>query len=89
MMSMFEVYKLKEKAVYPKSDFINLCLGILQDAEATNAEWIEAGVKAPTRQVVLDILGQRTKLTNPYWMQALKKGLGYKSVNELIGNESD
>lgn len=88
-MSMFEVYKTKEKAVYPKSDFINQCLAILQEEEQNNEVWIEAGEKAPTRQVMMDILVGRTKLTNLLWKKALMKGLGYKSINELMGDEGD
>lgn len=85
MMTIFEVYKSKEKAVYPKSDFIDLCLGILQDEEKHNDEWLEVGMKAPTRQVIIDTLNGRTKLTNPYWKKSLAKTLGYKSVKEMMG----
>ena len=89
MMSIFEVYKLKERAVYPKSDFINQCICILQEEESSNDEWMEADVKAPSRQVMLVILVGRTKLTNPYWKKALMKGLGYRTINELMGDESN
>ena len=89
MMSIFEVYKLKERAVYPKSDFINQCICILQEEENNNDEWMEADVKAPSRQVMLDILVGRTKLTNPYWKKALMKGLGYRTINELMGDETN
>lgn len=89
MMSMFEVYKSKEKAVYPKSDFIDQCLGILHNDENNNEEWIEAGQKAPTRQVMMDILIGRTKLTNYLWKKSLARGLGYKSIQEMMGYEND
>lgn len=89
MMSMFEVYRSKEKAIYPKSDFIDQCLCILNDDENNNKEWIEAGQKAPTRQVMIDILVGRTKLTNYLWKKSLSRGLGYKSIQEMMGYEND
>lgn len=89
MMSMFEIYRSKEKAIYPKSDFINKCLSILQNDERNDEEWIEAGEKAPTRQVMIDILVGRTKLTNYLWKKSLAKGLGYNSVKEMMGDESN
>ena len=84
-MSIYEVYEKKEKAIYPKKDFISMCLQILQDEEINNKEWIEVGEKAPTRDVLMNILTRRTAFTNPLWKKALMRGLGYKSINELIG----
>lgn len=89
MKSMFEVYRSKEKAIYPKSDFIDECLSILQNDEKNDVEWIEAGEKAPTRQVMIDILVGRTKLTNYLWKKSLSRGLGYKSIQEMMGHEND
>lgn len=89
MMSIFEIYEKKEKAIYPKSDFINSCLQMLQDAETNDEEWIELGEKAPTRDVLVNILIRRTAFTNPLWKKTLMKGLGYRSINELLGNESN
>lgn len=89
MMSMFEVYKSKEKAIYPKSVFIDECLSILQNDESNDKEWIAVGEKAPSRQVMVDILVGRTKLTNFLWKKSLARGLGYKSVKELMGDEGN
>lgn len=89
MMSIFEVYESKERAVYPKSEFINECWKILQESEERDEDWIEIGEKAPTREVLLNILMKRTALTNPLWKKALMKGLGYKSIKDLMGDESD
>lgn len=89
MKSIFEVYESKERAVYPKSDFINNCLKLLQDAEVNDEEWIEMGEKAPTREVLVNILTRRTALTNPLWKKTLKRGLGYRSISELTGYEND
>lgn len=89
MMSIFELYESKEKAVYPKSDFIDECLRILQEAEIKDKEWLEVGEKAPTREVLKNVIVRRTALTNPLWKKTLMKGLGYKSIKEMMGNESD
>ena len=89
MMSIFEVYESKQNAVYPKSDFINNCWKILQEAEVNDKEWIEMGEKAPTREVLVNILIRRTAFKNPLWKKALMKGLGYRSINELVGNENN
>ena len=89
MMSLFEIYRLKEDAIYPKADFREECLKILQEAERNDNEWIEAGEKAPTKDVMINILTGRTPLTNYLWKKALAKGLGFKSIKELMGNESD
>lgn len=89
MMSMFEVYKLKEDAVYPKLDFRDKCMRILQEAEENDEEWLAANEKAPTHTVLNNILNRRTVLKNPLWKKALMKGLGYKSINELMGDETN
>lgn len=88
-MSIFEVYRLKESAVYPKLDFRDKCMKILQDAESNDEEWLMVGEKAPTTDVLINVLTGRTELKNPLWKKALMKGLGYKSINELMGNEND
>lgn len=87
MMSIFEVYESKERAIYPKSDFIDNCLEILQKAEREDNDWIQTGEKAPSRQVIVDIFTRRTKLTNPLWKKALMIGLGYRNIQELMGDE--
>lgn len=86
-MTIFEIYNSKERAIYPKSDFINECWKLLQEAEAHDEEWKEVGEKAPTREVLVNILTRRTALTNPLWKKTLMKGLGYKNAQEMIGNE--
>lgn len=88
-MSMFEVYKAKANALYPKLEYRDECLRILNEAEQHDESWIEVGEKAPTETVMINILTGRTPLTNPLWKKALAKGLGYKSVKEMMGNESD
>lgn len=85
MVSIFEIYALKEKAVYPKSEFLDKCLKILQEAEVNDIEWLELGAKAPTREVMMNILTKRTVLTNPLWKKTLMNGLGYSSINEMLG----
>lgn len=89
MMSIYEIYQSKEKAVYPKSDFVNMCLAVLQQEEETNKEWIEVGEKAPTREVMFNILTRRTAFANPLWKKSLMKALGYRSINELTGEHYD
>ena len=84
MMSIFEIYASKEKAVYPKSDFINDCWLLLKEAEKSE-EWILAGEKAPSREVVVNILTGRTVLTNPLWKKVWIKGFGFKDAKELMG----
>lgn len=88
-MSMFEVYKAKANAVYPKLEYRDECLRILREAEQNDEEWIEVGEKAPTEMVMINILIERTPLTNPLWKKALAKGLGYKSVKEMMGDENN
>lgn len=87
MMSIFEVYRTKERAIYPKADFFNSCMSVLKDAEENDAEWIEVGEKAPTRDVLLNILNRRTAFTNSLWKKALMKKLGYKNIKEMMGDE--
>lgn len=86
-MSIFEIYELKENAIYPKSDFRDECYRILLDAEKNDDEWISAGEKAPTKDVLINILTKRTAFTNYLWKKALAKGLGFKNINELMGDE--
>ena len=89
MMSIFEVYASKESRSYPKLEFRDECMRICVDAEKNDEEWIAVGQKAPTGDVLLNILSGRTELKNPLWMKALQQGLGYKSVKEMMGNERD
>ena len=89
MMSIFEVYESKESRTYPKLEFRDECMRILKEAEASDEDWIAAGQEAPTEDVLINILVRRTDLKNPLWKKALMKGLGYKSIKELMGNESD
>ena len=88
MMSIFEFYRMKEDVVHPKLEFRDECLRILQESEKNDAEWIEVCEKAPTREVLFNILSQRTKLKNPLWKKSLMRGLGYKSIQEMMGDES-
>lgn len=88
MMSMFEVYEAKESRAYPRLEYRDECLNILRNEEKSNKKWIAIGQKAPTEEVMMNILSRRTKLTNPFWIEALMKGLGYKSINELMGDEN-
>lgn len=89
MMSMFEVYKAKANAVYPKLEYRDECLRILKEAEKTDKEWIEVGEKAPTEDMMINILIGRTQLKNPLWKKTLAKGLGYESVKEMMGDEDN
>ena len=89
MMSMFEVYNSKEPRAYPRLEFRDRCLDILRDKERSSDKWIAVGQKAPTEEVMNNILSRRTKLTNPLWIEALMEGLGYNSVEELMGDEGN
>lgn len=89
MMSIFEIYEFKESAVYPKMDFREKCMSLLKEAETSDKEWIEAGEKAPSSDVLLNFLTGRTKSFNHLWKKTLAKGLGYKSIKELMGDERD
>lgn len=89
MMSIFEVYESKESRRYPKLEFRDECMRILKEAEKNDEDWIQSSQEAPTYDVLVNILTKRTELKNPLWKKALMKGLGYKSINELMGNESN
>lgn len=84
-MTIFEVYEMKEKAIYPKTEFRDDCMKLLLEAEANDKEWLEVGEKAPTKDVLVNILTRRTALTNPLWKKTLMKGLGYNSITEMLG----
>lgn len=88
MMSIYEVYETKQNAIYPKADFVNNCLEILKNAEINDKEWIEVGEKAPSRDVLVNIFIRRTAFKNPLWKKALMRGLGYRSISELVGDEN-
>ena len=89
MMSIFEVYESKESRKYPKLEFRDECMRILKEAEENDSEWLHVGQEAPTEDVLLNILTKRTELKNPLWIKALQKGLGYKNIKEMMGNESN
>lgn len=89
MMSIFEVYETKENRRSPKLEFRDECMKILKDAEKNDEEWLAVNQEAPTESQLLNILVRRTELKNPLWKKALAKGLGYASVNEMMGNESN
>lgn len=85
MSTIFEIYEMKEKAIYPKTEFRDECMRILQDAELNDEEWLKVGEKAPTKDVMMNILTKRTAFTNPLWKKALMSGLGYSNIKEMLG----
>lgn len=73
-MTIPQIYDSKPKAEYPKTEFVDFCHKLLIDAESSE-EWIEAGVKAPTRGTVMNWCTGLSKPTNPYYLKVLSKGL--------------
>lgn len=75
MMSIPELYNSKLKAIYPRTEFIDEILGLLKTREDEDIEWQKVGLKAPTRDTVMNWATRKTKPTNPLYLKALSVGL--------------
>lgn len=75
MMTIPQIYESKAKAVYPKTEFVDSIFDIMKMREAGDAEWIAVGLKAPTRDTVMNWCTGSTKPGNPLYLKALSEGL--------------
>lgn len=75
-MTIPQIYDSKEKAVYPKTEFVDSIHGILKMREEEDMEWTAVGLKAPTRDTVMNWVTGKTVPTNPLYLKALSVGLG-------------
>lgn len=74
-MTIPQIYDSKEKAVYPKTEFVDSIHGILKMREEEDMEWTAVGLKAPTRDTVMNWVTGKTVPTNPLYLKALSVGL--------------
>ena len=74
-MTIPQIYDSKQKAVYPKTEFVDTLVEILKMRENEDMEWSQVGLKCPTRDTVMNWVTGKTKPTNPLYMRALSVGL--------------
>lgn len=74
-MTIPQIYDSKEKAVYPKTEFVDSILEMMKTREAEDPEWASVGLKAPTRDTVMNWCTGTTKPSNPLYLKALSIGL--------------
>lgn len=74
-MTIPQIYDSKEKAVYPKTEFVDSIHDILKMREEEDMEWTAVGLKAPTRDTIMNWVTGKTKPTNPLYLKALSIGL--------------
>lgn len=74
-MTIPQIYESKEKAVYPKTEFVDSIFEIMKGRESDDAEWLAVGLKAPTRDTVMNWCTGATKPSNPLYLKALSEGL--------------
>ena len=75
MMSLPQIYDSKPKAEYPKTIFVDSICEMLKMREDDDPEWRAVGLKAPTRDTVMNWCTGATKPTNPLYLKALSIGL--------------
>lgn len=71
-MSIPLIYASKEKAIYPKTEFVDFIFDGLKSYEDTE-EWKSVSLKAPTRDTVMNWCTGATKPTNPLYLKALSE----------------
>lgn len=77
------IYESKKKAIYPKTEFVDGIHGWMLKQEKENEEWLAIGLKAPTRDTVMNWCTGVSKPTNPYYLKALSEYLDIP-VEELF-----
>lgn len=77
------IYESKEKAIYPKTEFVDGIYNCLQSQESESEEWIAVGKKAPTRDTVMNWCTGVSKPADPYYLMALSEYLSIP-VKELF-----
>lgn len=82
-MTIPQIYESKEKAVYPKTEFVDFLHGALLKAEKEDAEWLEIELEAPTRAAVMTWVTGRSKPSNPLFLKTLSKATNIK-VKDLF-----
>lgn len=82
-MTIPEIYDSKQKAIYPKTEFVDAIFDILKMREDEDREWLQVGLKAPTRDTVMNWATGKTKPTNPLYLKALSVGLNIP-IDELF-----
>lgn len=74
-MTIPQIYESKERAVYPKTEFVDTIHDILKVREEEDKEWHAVGLKAPTRDTVMNWVTGKTVPANPLYLKALSVGL--------------
>lgn len=74
-MTIPQIYESKEKAIYPKTEFIDGMFAHLLCEEKKNEEWIAVALKAPTRDTVMNWCTGATKPNNPLYLKSLSEYL--------------
>lgn len=74
-MTIPQTYDSLQKAIYPKTEFVDTLVDILKMREDEDMEWSQVGLKAPTRDTVMNWVTGKTKPTNPLYLKALSVGL--------------
>ena len=75
MMTLPQIYEMKPKAEYPKTAFVDMILQCLVEREMDDPTWQEVGLKAPTRDTIINWCTGKTKPTNPLYLRALSVAL--------------
>lgn len=75
MMTLPQIYDMKPRAEYPKTEFVDMILSALQEHEMNDPSWQEVGLKAPTRDTIINWCTGKTKTTNPLYLRALSVAL--------------
>lgn len=75
MMTLPQIYDMKPRAEYPKTEFVDMILNVFVQHEQDNPSWREVGLKAPTRDTIINWCTGKTKPTNPLYLRALSVAL--------------